>query len=488
MTFRYRTLLLVLPILISCGHAGPKDSTEYLAGVRSAVSISSLSDLTVETLRSRKYGSSIQIVDSLGSRAGGSEYSNAYGATGSGPYDTFMASYVSDGLRLYTRIDIPNTPMPDDGYPVVIFCHGWVGIDAAPTFHFSYTPESMYAELIDAYVDAGLVVLTPGYRGHGAIDGVAADGINFMAVWDNGSYVSPVFYAIDVLNLLDGAPTLNEIDWRALRPGQKPVKINRHRIHISGHSQGGDVALIALAVAGEGSNVSQSIASGAISDGTFADRFTQAETYGPMQKSPEAFMSGDGGWSGTALGRDGSVNPNFVFGYPADWIETPERENWTWQTDTWSAPTVVDAIAQKYREMYAALNEYVGDIEGAVFQIKKVDGDRYEIEHDPSVTAAMRKIGAFRQEAFLKKPLILHYSDRDFYSLPEWNEDLCARINDVGGNCVPFLYSGNSHLMRASNRQWFSPDGTMDSYSYIASRDIALFSGEDPTAIEFPQK
>ncbi len=82
-----------------------------------------------------------------------------------------MASYHSDGLRLYTRVDIPTSAMPSEGYPVLIFAHGWVGVDKAPSYNFSYPADSYYGDIIDYFVDAGFVVIFPGYRGHGTVDG-----------------------------------------------------------------------------------------------------------------------------------------------------------------------------------------------------------------------------------------------------------------------------------------------------------------------------
>lgn len=452
------------------------------------VSVPSLSMLTVAALRGRTYGASLHLESQIGDRTGGTDYANAYGATGNGPYDTFMASYDSDGLRLYTRIDIPNAPMPENGYPVVVFCHGWVGIDAAPTFHFSHTPRSMYAEMIDGYVDAGFVVLTPGYRGHGDVSGLKADGMEFMAAWDNSTYVSPTFYAIDVLNLLDALGQIDDLDFSLFpESSTSKVSVDPARVYLSGHSQGGDVLLTVLAVAGEGSAVQTEIAGAAISDGTFPDRFTQLETYAPMQSTPEAFMSGDGTWTGSATGQDGAVNANFIFGYPPDWIGTMDRQEWTWQNDTWSVETVHAAIEPEYAEMYETLKEQVADAPAnAKFNITTGDDGRFRVTHDPEIAKMMSSLGAFRQEAFITEPLLLHYTDRDVYSIPEWNEDLCERINGAGGACQAFLYPGNNHLMRISEHEWYSPSGSVESYPYIVRRDIAHFSGRNAADIAYP--
>lgn len=97
----------------------------------------SLAALSVEALRKRSYHSSLRIEQRLGSDSDSAR-----------PY---IASYDSDGLRVYARIDVPTGPVPAAGYPVVVFLHGWAGIDAAPTFRFYYADDSNYGEMIDSY-------------------------------------------------------------------------------------------------------------------------------------------------------------------------------------------------------------------------------------------------------------------------------------------------------------------------------------------------
>lgn len=428
--------------------------TDHLSGP----GIASLAALSVDSLRSRRYGSSIAVIEPRPNDAS----------------DSYLAAYDSDGLRVYTRVDIPLAAPPDDGYPVVVFVHGWIGIGSAPGLDFYYGNENNYGQMIDAYVEAGFAVFTPGWRGHGTVNGVPADGVEYMGAWDNGSYLSPVFYAIDVLNLIDGLDTFAaaELDLRS--------------INTVSHSQGGDVALIALAVAGEGSGVSNDIHATSIWSGTFPSRFTQLETYWPMQKSPEAFMSGDGTWNGTAIGSDGSINERFVFGYPADWIGTINRDEWTWQNDTWSEESVVEAIREKLDQMYTAINTFVEDIDDAEYQLAVGDSGAFAILHDERISAAMQRIGGFDAEQYLSERLALQHSDRDFYSFPEWNADLCSRINAAGGQCYNFEYPENTHSLRVSEHRWFSSARATAGFSYAIQRDIALFRGEDPREVSFP--
>ncbi len=253
------------------------------------------------------------------------------------------------------------------------------------------------------------------------------------------------------------------------------------RIFLSAHSQGGDVVLTTLAVAGEGSQLETKVKGAAISDGTFASRFKQLKFYAAMQGSRRSFLSGEGSWNGTAVGADGTVNDEFVFGFPPDWIETPQPEEWTWQVERWPDIPVAKAVKMRATEMYASLSSQVKSLEGVVLEPSEL-----EIRHDSRVSRGMEAIGGYDRPRYLTEPLLLHYSDQDFYSPPEWNTDLCKSVNASGGQCAAFLYRHNSHLMRASEREWFSPPGTTDSYRTILTRDIRFFLGLDPADIDYP--
>ena len=435
-------LLFTTSLLAAC--PGERESFEA-----NEPRIYSLAELSIETLRNREYGSRLEIEYEVQGRSSPS----------------YIASYDSDGLNVYARIDLPSSPVPDDGYPVIILVHGWMGIDAAPNLDFYYDGISTYSQLIDAYVDADFAVFTPGWRGHGTINDAPADGIEFLQAWDNGSYVSPVFYAIDVLNLLDSLGSFQQSE------------LDLNRINMYGHSQGGDVALMALAIAGEDSSVENNFFAASIWSGNIPSRLTQLDTFWPMQTSPEAFLSGDGTWNGTAVGADGSVNPNFVFGYPPDWIGTIDVDEWTWQEENWSNATVADALVAKLEQMYSAVNTYVIDMPTAAFELEAIPGTKTTVAHDASIIEGMSQIGAFNQEQYLSETLALHHSDRDFYSLPEWNADLCERANQAGGLCFDFTYPGNTHSLQISEHEWFSPPGSFSGFLLAIQRDIALFSG-----------
>lgn len=409
----------------------------------------SLDYVTVERLRQRPYGTTIQPA------------LRTDGGTG----NTFLAKYDSDGLNVITRIDVPHTRAAENGYPVLVFLHGWVGIEMAPEFDFHLTGDSWYDEIIDRYVAAGYIVLTPGFRGHGG-----ADGIEYLEAWDNGSYLSPVFYAVDVLNLIDGLETLPPALDAMAR-----IELDLNRICVVGHSQGGDVALITAAVAGENSAVRHDIAAVSIWSGTFPSRLTQLRTYYPMQTTREAFVAGDNTWNSSAVGQQGEINPNFIFGYPPDWIGTPDESSWTWQNDAWSLESVADAWGVKLAEMYGTVNARIADIGNASYSIDTDDSGVSQILHDERLAAAIERVGAFHLPEYLTERLTLHFSDRDFYSLPGWNRDLCSRVNASGGDCVAWEYFGTNHSLRVSEHRWFSPSGTADGFGPAVSRDLRRF-------------
>lgn len=432
-------------------------------------SIGSLKELSTESLRARSYEGAVTGVVKIDCPG------RATGAT------SLMLSYTSDGLGLYARLQLPATPPPAGGYPVILFMHGYVGADAAPDYQFSCNEGGYYSNIVNAWADAGYAVLMPGYRGHGTVAGKPADGLDRMKTWDNGTYLSPVFYAIDTLNLLAAAPGIEPL---GIDTGAGPVKLDLSKAHAVGHSQGGDVGAIVLAATGEGAANGLSVASGALWSGTYVDRFTQLQTYPPMETALEAFMAGDGTWTGTAVGADGKVNPNFVFGYPPNWIGTLDRSKWDWQKDQWSAPSVRAAVEKKLDEMYATLNAQVKDAEKWSWAITEHADGGFTVVHDERLVPLMQAIGAFDVPQYMTEPLNLHFSDRDFYSTPDVNITLCENANAAGGTCQAFEYLGNTHELTKAAEGWFSPEGTTDGWPLMLRRDQALISGQDPRAVD----
>jgi len=152
--------------------------------------------LSVETMRKQLFpGSDLVIEETL---ADGSNYHQ------------YIASYQSDGLKIYGLLTVPTTEKPGTGFPVIIFNHGYI----APN---TYVTTERYVAYVDAFARNGYIVFKPDYRGHGNSDGKP-----------EGAYYSPA-YATDVLNALSSIKKLQVAD--------------PNRIGMWGHSMGGNIVL-----------------------------------------------------------------------------------------------------------------------------------------------------------------------------------------------------------------------------------------------------
>lgn len=363
--------------------------------------IASLDVLSLEYLRTRDYTANFMPELKLGDERNISEYSKRFGKP---YYSTYVMSYRSDGLRVYSRVDLPpsGVVMPSKGFPVIIFSHGWVGEAAAPGYDFDYTAGAYYGDLLDRYVKAGYVVVTPGFRGHGAVKGVPAEGIEYVAAYDNGSYLSPVFYAIDLLHALYATGTLNAVAWESF--GGPRIRVDTDRIYLTGHSQGGDAAFTALAVAGSPA-LRHHFAAGSIWCGSIAGRIAQGAYFGPMEASPDAV---------------------------ADPAYFPHMPDW-WDAHQYTG-SIQSGIDDRRQQMYRTIKAYVVD-QAAL----SMDSNR--------LATPMSRIDAFEHPEYFKVPVDLHYSDMDYFSIPQWNEAAIRNIRASGGQGNAYRYSGNSHAL-----------------------------------------
>ncbi|MCR9193510.1 MAG: hypothetical protein NXH88_02190 [Hyphomonas sp.] len=481
MIFSERTLSpligAVALMTTACAGAVPSAESAQSQLVLAGSQLDRLSDISVDALRNRQYGEGeLTVVAPIDRTCTSQE------ASGERPRKAtrLMAGYRSEGQSLYARIDIPFGPPPPQGYPVMVFAHGWVGAENARDWHFGCTLESSYGDIygnvINAWAEAGYVVLVPGYRGHGTVGGVPAEGHADMLAWDNGAYLMPSFYAVDVLNLIAISQSADGINVLDENSAPRTIQLDPSRYFINGHSQGGDVTLTVLAATGEGATSEIEFAGGSIWAGNIADRFEQLATFEAMSTSPEAFLSGDGTWTGTAIGADGSENPNFIFGFPPDWIGSPHPDDWTWQTETYSRPRVEEALRAKATDMYETLNAQVGEFRDLSWELETTDAGRAFVSHDPRLIETMSRIGGAYAAEFLTEPLNLHFSDRDYYSLPAWNFDLCERANADGGACKTFEYVGNTHSLSVNEQNWFSPPGSQAGHAAFINHDLCRFN------------
>ncbi len=160
--------------------------------------------LTIQAMRQRDYpGSDITIEEVL---------------TPGANYQRLLTSYRSEGLKIYALLTLPNGDRPEQGWPAIVFNHGYI----PPR---EYRTTERYVAYVDALARAGYVVFRPDYRGHGFSEGTAS-----------GAYGSPD-YTVDVINALTSLQRLPEVD--------------AQRVGMWGHSMGGHITLRAMVTRGD---------------------------------------------------------------------------------------------------------------------------------------------------------------------------------------------------------------------------------------------
>ncbi|MEM6317531.1 MAG: alpha/beta fold hydrolase [Bacteroidota bacterium] len=165
--------------------------------------------LSIEGIRERSYDSTLAFEKSL---------------TRTKNYVSELWSYYSDNLKVYALVNRPTKPVPTNGFPILIFGHGFH--PDPPKYGISNTtgkdwrPGDYYRGIPEAYAEKGFLVITPDYRGHNVSEGFA---------YTQTSFLTTTYYAIDVLHLLSALPTL--------KVG------NLDNIYYVGHSMGGEVGL-----------------------------------------------------------------------------------------------------------------------------------------------------------------------------------------------------------------------------------------------------
>lgn len=130
-------------------------------------------------------------------------------------YQQFIASYISEGNKIYGLLTIPFGDIPEDGFPAIVFNHGYI----PPTV---YRTTERYIAYVDNLARAGFVVFKIDMRGHGNSEGEP-----------RGAYFSPD-YTIDALSAFKSLQLLDFVDPEA--------------IGMWGHSMAGNLVLRAMLV------------------------------------------------------------------------------------------------------------------------------------------------------------------------------------------------------------------------------------------------
>lgn len=130
-------------------------------------------------------------------------------------YNTYLTSYISDGLKINGLLTIPKGEAPIDGWPAVVFVHGYIPPD-------TYKTTEKYIDYVNSLAKSGLVVFKIDLRGHGESEGEAG-----------GAYYSSD-YVVDTLN--------------AYRAIQKIPEVNKNKVYLWGHSMAGNVLFRSVVV------------------------------------------------------------------------------------------------------------------------------------------------------------------------------------------------------------------------------------------------
>ncbi len=130
-------------------------------------------------------------------------------------YARYIASYLSEGNKIYGLLTVPFGDPPEEGFKAIVFNHGYIPPD-------QYRTTERYVAYVDALARAGFVVFKIDMRGFGNSEGEPT-----------GTYFSPA-YTIDAISALKSLQTLDYVDPEG--------------IGMWGHSMAGNLLLRAMLI------------------------------------------------------------------------------------------------------------------------------------------------------------------------------------------------------------------------------------------------
>ncbi len=157
-------------------------------------------EMTIPYLRKRIYSSKLGELEQVGQTS---------------TYTSYLTSYDSDGLEINGLLTEPKGGMPEDGWPGIVFVHGYIPPE-------QYKTLTRYQDYVDYLARNGFVVFKIDLRGHGESEGCSC-----------GAYNAPD-YVIDTLNA-----------YRAL---QNSDFVNSKKVGLWGHSMAGNIVFRSLVV------------------------------------------------------------------------------------------------------------------------------------------------------------------------------------------------------------------------------------------------
>jgi len=172
---------------------------QKMAGITSPTPVP-FAEMTIPYLRSKTYESS------LGERQ---LYQD------NGAYTSYLTSYMSSGLKVNGLLTIPSGEQPKDGWPAIVFIHGYI----PPTL---YATTEKYIAYVDYLARNGFVVFKIDLRGHGQSEGSPGGG------YFGSDYVTDALNAYSALENADF--------------------VNKSAIGMWGHSMAGNTILRSMAV------------------------------------------------------------------------------------------------------------------------------------------------------------------------------------------------------------------------------------------------
>ncbi len=130
-------------------------------------------------------------------------------------YQRYYVYFLSQKLKIYGLLTIPNEAMPEGGWPGIVFNHGYIPPG-------EYRTGERYVPYVDRLARSGYVVFCIDYRGHGNSEGDP-----------QGAYGDPG-YEVDVLN--------------AIASLKRHPQVNPNLIGMWGHSMGGYLSLRSMVI------------------------------------------------------------------------------------------------------------------------------------------------------------------------------------------------------------------------------------------------